>query len=35
MYAMNADHFVQLDDPGVVGQAITDLVRQYRGDRVG
>lgn len=35
MYALNADHLVQLDDPGVVGQAITDLVRQYRGDRVG
>lgn len=35
MYAVNADHFVHLDDPGVVGQAITDLVRQCRGDRVG
>jgi pimeloyl-ACP methyl ester carboxylesterase len=35
VYAVNADHYVHLDDPGVVVQAITDLVRQCRGDRVG
>jgi hypothetical protein len=33
MYAVNADHFVHLDDPGVVVQAIVDLVGQCRGDR--
>lgn len=33
MYAVNADHFVHLDDPGVVVQAITDLLRQCRGER--
>ncbi len=26
MYAVNADHFVHLDDPGAVVQAIRDLV---------
>jgi pimeloyl-ACP methyl ester carboxylesterase len=35
MYAVNADHFVHLDDPGVVVQAITDLLGQCRGGRAG
>lgn len=30
MYAVNADHFVHLDDPGVVVQAIRDLVERCR-----
>jgi pimeloyl-ACP methyl ester carboxylesterase len=30
VFAVNADHFVHLDDPGVVVQAIADLVRQCR-----
>lgn len=30
MYAVNADHNVHLDDPGVVVQAIRDLVEQCR-----
>jgi pimeloyl-ACP methyl ester carboxylesterase len=34
VFAVNADHFVHLDDPGVVVQAITDLVRQCRSNRV-
>jgi pimeloyl-ACP methyl ester carboxylesterase len=29
-YAVNADHFVHLDDPGVVVQAIRDLVERCR-----
>jgi pimeloyl-ACP methyl ester carboxylesterase len=33
LYAVSADHFVHLDDPGVVVQAITDLVRQCRADQ--
>ena len=35
MYAVNADHFVHLDDPGVVVQAITDLVGQWRREQAG
>jgi pimeloyl-ACP methyl ester carboxylesterase len=32
MYAVNADHNVHLDDPGVVVQAIRDLVERCRHD---
>lgn len=35
VYAVNADHFVHLDDPGVVVQAITDLVGQCRREQAG
>jgi pimeloyl-ACP methyl ester carboxylesterase len=35
MYAVNAGHFVHLDDPGVVVQAITDLVGQCRREQAG
>jgi pimeloyl-ACP methyl ester carboxylesterase len=33
MYAVNADHHVHLDDPGVVVQVIHDLVERCRRDR--
>ena len=33
MYAVNAGHNVHLDDPGVVVQAIRDLVDRCRRDR--
>jgi pimeloyl-ACP methyl ester carboxylesterase len=35
MYAVNADHHVHLDDPGVVVQAIQDLVGRCRHSQIG